>query len=84
MHAQECEIHVQAHANHVAARDGWNRAMKTSTGSWEDGEDLGGAGRSCGGIKVYKSDLEKIGAEHHYRIENGAIARGVKRLEGAN
>jgi hypothetical protein len=48
------------------------------TSSWDDGEDPGGARRSCGGTKVYRSGLEKIGAEHHRRTENGVTA-GVER-----
>jgi hypothetical protein len=72
MHALECEIHArareiyaQARADHVAACGGWNGAVKASTGSWDDGEDPGGARRSYGGSKVYRSGLEKAGAEHH-------------------
>jgi hypothetical protein len=85
MHAQEHEIHMrtreihaQACGDHVAARGGWNRAVKTSTSSWDDEEDPGGAHRSCGGTKVYKSSLEKTEAEHHRRTENSPIT-GVKK-----
>jgi hypothetical protein len=85
MHAQEREIHArareshaQARANHEAARGGWKGAVKASTGSWDDGEDPGGARRSCGGMKVYRSGLEKTGVEHHRRTENDAT-QGVEK-----
>jgi hypothetical protein len=62
-------------------RGGWNRAVTASMGSWDDGEDLGRARRSCERTKVYKSGFEKTGAEHHRRTENGTTAGGGKRLE---
>jgi hypothetical protein len=58
--------------------------VKTSTDSWDNGEDPGGVRRSCGGTKVYRSGLEKIGVEHHCRTENGATVKGGKRPEGVN
>ena len=84
IHALACEIHAQARADHPAVRGGWNKVVKTSTGSWEDGKDLGEARRRCVGTKIYKSSLEKTRAENHCRIENGAIAGGGTRPEGAN
>ena len=84
MHARAREIHAKARANHVAVCGGWNREVKVSTGSWDDGEDPGGVRRSCGGTKVYKSDLEKTKVEYHHRTENGTIARGGKRPEEAD
>ena len=84
IHTQACEIHAQARANHVAARGGWKGAVKASTDSWDGAEDPGGACRSCGGTKVYKSGLEKIGAQDHRRTENDATARGGKRPEEAD
>jgi hypothetical protein len=65
------ELYAQVRADHTVTHGGWNKAVKTSTGSWEDGEDLGGACRSCGGTKVYRSGLEKSGDENHRSIENG-------------
>jgi hypothetical protein len=70
--------------DHVAALGGWNRAVKASTGSWDYGEDPGGAHQSCGGTKVYRSGLEKTRAAHHRRTENDAAAGGGKRPEGTN
>jgi hypothetical protein len=91
MHAQEREIyarareiHAQARADHVAARGGWNGAMKALMGSWDDGEDLGGVRRSCGGTKIYRSGLEKIGAKHHCRTENDATAGDGEKPEEAD
>ena len=78
------EIHAEARADHVVVHGGWNRAVKALTGSWDNGKNSGGARRSCEGTKVYKSGLEKIGAEHHRRIENGATAGGGKRPEEAD
>jgi hypothetical protein len=68
----------------VAAHGGWNRAVKASTGSWDDGEDPGGARRSCGGTRVYKSGLEKTETEHHRRTGNDATTGGGKRPEEAD
>jgi hypothetical protein len=67
----------------VAARGGWNGAVKASTGSWDDGEDPGGVRRSSGGTKVDRSGLEKTRTEHHRRTKNDATAGGGKRLEEA-
>jgi hypothetical protein len=64
-------------------RGGCNKAVKTLTGSWEDGEDPSEALRSCGGTKADRFGWEKFGAENHYRTENGVIARGGMQLEGA-
>ena len=73
-----------ARANHMAARGGWNKAVKASMGSWDDGEDPSRARRSYEGTKVYRSGLKKTGAEHHRRIENGATAWGGKQPEKAD
>jgi hypothetical protein len=67
----------------VAARGGWNGAI-SPTGSWDDGEDLGGAHRSCGGTRVYRLSLEKTGTKHHRRTGNDATAGGGKRPEEAD
>jgi hypothetical protein len=75
---------VQARADHMAARGGWNEAVKASTGSWDDGEDPGGTRRSCGGTKVNRSGLEKTKIEHHRRTGNDAMAGGGKRPEEAD
>jgi hypothetical protein len=84
IHARAREIHVQACADHMAARGGWNGGMKASTGSWDNGEDPGGARRSCGGTKVDRSGLEKIETEHHRRTGNDATAGDGKRPEEAD
>ena len=68
---------------HAQACGGWNKAVKTSTRSWEDGEDPGRAHHSCGGTKVYKSGLEKSKAENHHKAGNGVTARGGTRPKGA-
>jgi hypothetical protein len=81
MHARVHENPAHARAGHMAARGGWNKAVKTSAGSWDDGDDPGVARRSCGGTKVYRFGLEKAGVEHHRRIENGTAAGGGKRTE---
>jgi hypothetical protein len=82
MHGQEREVHVRARVGHVAACGGWNKAVKASTGSWDDGEDPGGARRSCRGTKVYRYGLEKTRTAHHRRTENGTAVGGGKRPEG--
>ena len=64
------------------ALGGWNRSMKALTGSWDDGEDPGGACRSCEGTKLNRSGLEKTKVVHHHRTENGAATGGGKRPEG--
>ena len=84
MHVHECKMHARARADHVAACGGWKGAVKASTGSWDGGKDPGGAHWSCGETKVYRSGLEKIGAEDHRRTENDAMARGEKRPEEAD
>ena len=43
VHARARENHTQARADHVTTRGRWNRAVKVLTGSWDDGEDPGGA-----------------------------------------
>jgi hypothetical protein len=63
----------------VAERGGWNKAVKTSAGSWDGGDDPRVARQSCRGTKVYRSGLEKAGAKHPHRIENGAAAGGGRR-----
>jgi hypothetical protein len=65
-------------ADHIAMCAGLDRAVKTSASSWDDGEDLSGARRSCEGTKVYRSGLEKTKVEHHRRTENSATV-GVER-----
>jgi hypothetical protein len=73
-------MHTQEHANHVAAHGGWNRAVKTSAGSWDDGEDPGGVRRSCGGTKVYISDLKKKKSDLNTTVElRTAPLQGVER-----
>jgi hypothetical protein len=53
-------------------------------GSWDDGEDPGGACQSCGGTKVNRSSLEKTETEHHCRTENDATVGGGKRPKEAD
>ena len=89
MHVQECEIHTLVHENHaqtradhVAAHGGWNKVVKASTSSWDNGEDPSGARWSCRGTKVNRFGLEKTRVAHHRKIENGATTGGGKRPEG--
>jgi hypothetical protein len=84
MHVRASEIHAQARTDHVAARGDWNGAVKASTGSWDDRKDPGGARRSCGGTKVCRSGLEKIGVEHHRRTENDTTTGGGEKPEEAD
>ena len=56
-------MHAQACVDHMAAHGGWNRAVKTSTSSWDDEEDSGEMRQSCGETKVYKFGLEKTRVE---------------------
>ena len=84
MHTRARENHAQAHVGHVVEHGGCNRAAKTSTNGWNNGEDPEMACQSCGGMKVYISGLEETRAEHYRRTGNGVAARGGKRPEGTN
>jgi hypothetical protein len=75
---------VATRADHAVARGGWNKAVKTLTSSWEDGEDPCGVRQSCGGTKVYRFGLEKTRAENHCRTEIDATAGSGTRPEGAD